>query len=151
VCCSESQHALWLYSKRAPHSQRSMSGRGSLIKPGNASSVDSEPRLCETWHCVWAYYWCTVRHSVLGMGQRSLCALPGPSGHLRSEPARSRKVKHSCIGDFKASVFKVWCFSRCVFLMLFNLGEPVRPVVLQCPCAHMTQQHWYSNKLRNYL
>ena len=40
-------------------------GRGSLIKRGNVSSVDLKLCLCETCHCVWAYYWCTVRCSVL--------------------------------------------------------------------------------------
>lgn len=48
---------------RVPHSQRRALGRNSLIKLGTVSSVDSKPRLYlrETWHCVWAYYWCTVR------------------------------------------------------------------------------------------
>ena len=30
--------------------------------------------LCETCHCIWAYYWCTVCHRVLGGGgQRLFC------------------------------------------------------------------------------
>lgn len=65
------------YTKRAPPHSVEHVGRGSLIKPGNVSSVDSKPRLYlrETWHCVWAYYWCTVRHSSLGWdnGASVLC------------------------------------------------------------------------------
>ncbi len=89
-------------------------GGGSLIKRGNVSSVDSKPRLylCETCHCVWAYYWCTVRRSVLGAGQRSLCALSGQSGHLRSEPAKIvmqvslRQRDTGCLAAWRARIRK---------------------------------------------
>ena len=51
--------------------------RWSLVKRGSESSAALKPRLLlrETCHCVWAYYWFTVCHWALAVGQRSLCAL----------------------------------------------------------------------------
>lgn len=104
--------------KSPVHSEQYV-GSGSLIKWGNVSSVDSKPRLylCETCHCVGAYYWCTVHHSVLGVGQRSLCALSGQSGHLRSKSAKLscmclcvRKIQAALLRGMK----RLGCCSMCL-------------------------------------
>ena len=76
--------------------------RGSLVKRGTESSAALKPRLLlpETCHCVWAYYWFTVCRWALGVGQRSLCARSGQSGHLRSEAAKlsraSERYRPTC-------------------------------------------------------